>query len=73
MADLAEIMAQLKETRGYIYILSLPGVPEIVKIIGRKEGLTDSLTALRQSSQPLRNAQTSLPHSTSDSHQNIPA
>lgn len=42
MADLAEIMAQLKETRGYIYILSLPGVPEIVKIIGRKEGLTDS-------------------------------
>ena len=42
MADLAEIMAQLKETRGYIYILSLPGVPEIVKIIGRKEGFTDS-------------------------------
>lgn len=42
MADLAEIMAELKQHRGYIYVLSLPQVPEIIKITGRKEDLSNN-------------------------------
>ena len=34
--NLSEALAALKDKEGYIYILTLPEVPEIIKIVGSK-------------------------------------